>query len=124
MLDSIMKFIGPILAQILSGAGSAAAGAGINALMGPKQQATRMAPAQGAGMVPGAPPGVSGSGSTSNPTGTLNFGGGYTGGPDPRAQAGPQGPPSSGFTTMGFPTADQARMKKMLEGDRQGFQGI
>ena len=119
-----MKFIGPILAQILGGAGSAAAGAGINALMSPKPQRQGMAPAQGAGMVPGAPPGVSGAGSTSNPTGTMNFGGGYTGGPDPRQQVGPQGPPSTGFTTMGFPSADQSKMRKILEGDRSGFQAI
>lgn len=120
MWESIFKFIGPILQSVLSGAASQ----GISQLMAPKQQRPQMAPAQGAGFVPGAPPGVVGSGTSNNPTGTMNFGGGYTGGPDPRMGNAPAGAPSTGFTTMGFPSTDQSKMRKMLQGDQQGFQGI
>lgn len=119
MWDTIMKFLAPILSQALG----AAASQGIGQLMAPKPQQPRPAPAQGAGFVPSAPPGVSGAGTTNNPSGTMNFGGGYTGGPDPRLSAGLGGPPSSGFTTMGFPTADQGQMRRLLK-DREGFQGI
>ncbi len=122
MWDSIFKFIGPILQSVLAGAATQ----GVNQLMAPKPQRPPMAQAQGAGMVPGAPPGVGGSGTTSNPSGTMNFGGGYTGGPDPRQMGGnaPAGSPSTGFTTMGFPSTDQSKMRKLLEGQNQGFQGI
>ncbi len=90
--------------------------------MAPKPQKPQMASAQGAGMVPGAPMGIAGSGTTNNPTGTLNFGGGYTGGAPQTGQA-PAGPPSSGFSTMGFPSQDQAKLRQGLQG-QQGFQGI
>lgn len=126
MWESIFKFLGPILQQALGAAASTAVNTGVNQLMTPKPQQPRMAPAQGAGMVPGAPPGVGGSGTTNNPTGTMNFGGGYTGGPDPRQGVGQgAGMPSGGFTTMGFPSTDQSQMKKMLQGrGNEGFQGI
>jgi hypothetical protein len=137
MWDTILKFLAPILQQTLGGAMTTAANKGIEALTAPSAppspghgMPSNPVPAQGAGMIPGPPPGISGSGTTNNPTGTMNFGGGYTGGPDPRTmgqepgQPGPQSSlPSSGFTTMGYPVTQQ---KKLLAGinDKTGFSAI
>jgi hypothetical protein len=68
--------------------------------------------------------GVSGAGSTTSPSGGMSFGGGYTGGPDPRDMASsnpagsPAGPsiPSSGFQTMGYPKTDQTVLRQGLRG--------
>lgn len=141
MLDSIMQFLAPILAKALG----TAASTGVNQLMAPPVnggdpgsirqgiqqgqfsrqglQSGQQVPGQGgSGLIPGMPPGVSGSGTTNNPSGGMNFGGGYTGGPT--TGNAPAGPPSSGFTTMGFPSTDQSKLRQGLRGNDSGFQGI
>ena len=123
MFESILKFLAPLLTSVLSSAASA----GINQLMAPKQDKPQQqqAPARGAGLSPNAPPGVAGSGTTTNPQGSMNFGGGYTGAPDTRDMApGIQSSlPSSGFQTMGYPSMDQRKLAMGLKGTG-GFSGV
>ena len=145
MWEDIMKFIMPVLQSALSGAITSAINPSTGAVASPQSgsgpsirelieskrvsrsglQSGQQNPGEvtgqggGSGFIPSSSAGVLGSGSANKPGGAgMNFSGGYTG----VAPATPYA--QSGFTTMGYPTQDQARMRRTLENNQQGFQGI